>query len=36
MIRAAFSIAAAALMTLSAFAGTYAVMDTPAPTNQVA
>ena len=36
MIRTLFSIAAAAVMTLSAFAGTYAVMDTPAPVTQVA
>ena len=36
MIRTLFSIAAAALMTVSAFAGTYAVMDAPAPVAQVA
>ena len=36
MIRTFFSIAAAVLMTASAFAGTFAVMDTPAPAAQVA
>jgi hypothetical protein len=36
MIRTLFSIAAAALMTVSAFAGTVVVMDAPAPVAQVA
>ena len=36
MIRTVFAFAAAALMTASAFAGTYAVLDTPAPVTQVA
>lgn len=36
MIRTVFAIAAAALVTASAFAGTYAVMDSPAPVTQAA